>query len=266
MRLATLGAGICAASIWCLAATAEERETRWITDVGKAYYDQYCQVCHGPGGRGDGPFANALDVAPPDLTRIAQRREGVFSSLEIADYIEGTRAVRGHSSAEMPIWGVRLREISNQAMGQGDAGALRGRIFVLVEYLRSLQAGIDAQVIEEDALPTSSVADIGQNAYLKNCSACHGLSASGDGPLASYLTPRPPDLTRLASRNQGEFPTLSVIETIDGRRAVKAHGDREMPVWGAEFGKRRAGTPGTETAIRGEIQLLVEFLRSVQTD
>ncbi|OQW32842.1 MAG: hypothetical protein A4E19_05675 [Nitrospira sp. SG-bin1] len=36
---------------------------------GKAVYEQHCESCHGPSGRGDGPAAASLKVAPADFQR-----------------------------------------------------------------------------------------------------------------------------------------------------------------------------------------------------
>ena len=36
-------------------------------------YGQRCANCHGPGGRGDGPMAAALPVAPPNFRATVQR-------------------------------------------------------------------------------------------------------------------------------------------------------------------------------------------------
>jgi hypothetical protein len=45
----------------------------------------------------------------------------------------------------------------------------------------------------------------------------------------------PSDLTVLSKNNGGIFPFNSVYEIIDGRKAVAAHGTREMPVWGDRY-------------------------------
>jgi hypothetical protein len=55
------------------------------------------------------------------------------------------------------------------------------------------------------------------------------------GPLKSELTRKPSDLTTLAKRNGGVFPVNRVYEVIDGREEVKAHGPRDMPVWGRDY-------------------------------
>jgi mono/diheme cytochrome c family protein len=77
--------------------------------------------------------------------------------------------------------------------------------------------------------------DFGQFEYASSCASCHGPTGKGDGPMAADLVTPPTDLTTLAKRNGGVFPAQRVYEIIDGREAVKAHGSREMPVWGQQF-------------------------------
>lgn len=64
------------------------------------------------------------------------------------------------------------------------------------------------------------------------CSSCHGMGAKGDGPMAAGLTKRPADLTRLARRNDGEFPKLRVMAKIWGYTGGKG-GAAIMPDFGA---------------------------------
>jgi mono/diheme cytochrome c family protein len=78
---------------------------------------------------------------------------------------------------------------------------------------------------------TAQDARIGAQLYARYCSACHGETGKGDGPMKRVLTPQPPDLTRLAAKNGGTFPRRRVIWRIDGRDPILAHGN-EMPVYG----------------------------------
>jgi hypothetical protein len=50
------------------------------TDLGKKEYDLKCGFCHGADAKGDGVFGANLKVAPPDLTVLAKKNGGVFSS------------------------------------------------------------------------------------------------------------------------------------------------------------------------------------------
>jgi mono/diheme cytochrome c family protein len=104
--------------------------------AGHNLYSEHCEVCHGLRGDGTGPLAEELRVAPADLTRIAQRRGGVFPEVEIREIIDGRRRVRGHGPANMPLWGEVFAE--SRAGPQHEA-EIRDRIVSLVEYLKSIQ-------------------------------------------------------------------------------------------------------------------------------
>ena len=104
----------------------------------------------------------------------------------------------------------------------------------------------------------------GEELYQRFCSACHGIEARGDGPVASSLTVPVPDLTSLAQRYENEFPAAWVRETIDGRFQVMAHGPRSMPVWGYEFWIEEGADSLAEDETRTLIERLVSFLRSIQ--
>ena len=108
---------------------------------------------------------------------------------------------------------------------------------------------------------------VGAEAYRSSCAVCHGLGGEGDGEFASHLTVRPPNLTLLSSRNNGEFPYLKVFQTIDGRTMVPAHGTRIMPIWGDYFERQAdevAGTYGVELLVRAQIVALVDYVESLQ--
>ena len=73
-------------------------------------------------------------------------------------------------------------------------------------------------------------------------------SARGDGPLATSMTRKPADLTEIAKRNGGVYPSELVFRTIDGKRPVRGHGGPDMPVWGDAFARSRDG--GDEAKVR----------------
>lgn len=75
---------------------------------------------------------------------------------------------------------------------------------------------------------------VGKTLYLDHCTACHGTSGRGDGPAATDLDRRVPDLTLIAQRNGGVFPTARVMSVIDGYTRVRA-GNATMPEFGAEL-------------------------------
>jgi mono/diheme cytochrome c family protein len=78
--------------------------------------------------------------------------------------------------------------------------------------------------------------DAGKREFDTKCAVCHGKLGKGDGPMAGMVdTKGGADITTLQKKNGGVFPILRVTDTIDGRYDVKAHGPRDMPIWGADF-------------------------------
>lgn len=75
----------------------------------------------------------------------------------------------------------------------------------------------------------------GADLFQAYCANCHGDSGKGDGPVASVLDTPVTDLTTIAKRNGGIFPGERVRAIIAGEQSVKAHGTREMPIWGPIF-------------------------------
>jgi mono/diheme cytochrome c family protein len=128
---------------------------------------------------------------------------------------------------------------------------------------RLITAGVLALVACASSAPAQEVPrDSGGTVFATYCASCHGTSAKGDGPLADSLRYRPPDLTRIAQRNKGSFPTAEIERIIDGRKPVKGHGGTDMPVWGDAFKSARSGY--SEAAVKTRIDDLVGYLESIQ--
>jgi mono/diheme cytochrome c family protein len=108
------------------------------------------------------------------------------------------------------------------------------------------------------------LAEVGAPLYLQYCAACHGRDAQGDGPAMKALLKRPANLTAIAARRGGAFPTGEIARFIDGRFELPAHGSREMPVWGQRFGADVPESGIGESIARGNIASLVEYLKSIQ--
>jgi mono/diheme cytochrome c family protein len=78
----------------------------------RAMFDNYCAVCHGKSGVGDGPAAKALAKAPADLTKISARNGGTFPETKVKRYIEGADEIAAHGSRDMPMWGDLFRALN----------------------------------------------------------------------------------------------------------------------------------------------------------
>ena len=113
------------------------------------------------------------------------------------------------------------------------------------------------------APPGAGVAAVsGAYAFRTYCASCHGVDGKGDGPLTDSLRFHPPDLSLIAKRSGGEFPTEKVIRIVDGRNPLKGHGGPDMPIWGDAF--RNADTGYDDAAARAKIRGVVEHLKSLQ--
>ena len=107
---------------------------------------------------------------------------------------------------------------------------------------------------------------MGQALFARYCATCHGLDATGGGPMSPNLVVQPTDLTALSAGNDGVFPTFQVVSRIDGRDPLVAHGS-PMPVFGDFFQGRDAAMKtdaGQPILTSQPIIDLVEWLRGLQ--
>ena len=99
---------------------------------GKEMYVQYCASCHGKDGKGAGPAAPALKIAPTNLTTLATRNNGTFPELRVVRIIEGTDELAAHGSMDMPTWGQVFHLMDGSAL-------MKLRVANLSDYLKTLQ-------------------------------------------------------------------------------------------------------------------------------
>lgn len=138
LRTASILAAIAAVAA-IRVATAQQPQTEHpsfllSSPYGVDNFHAYCSPCHGRDGMGSGPVALALKKAPPDLTTIMARHNGVFPRGEIRALIaNGSPDVPAHGSRTMPIWGPAFR-----ALDSSDRAADL-RLANIVEYISSIQ-------------------------------------------------------------------------------------------------------------------------------
>jgi hypothetical protein len=107
---------------------------------GRDLFATNCAICHGPTGKGDGPAAPSLQTQAPDLTKIADRRDGVWPMLDVMAIIDGYTK-RTNPRAGMPI----IPALTEGPMvdfdpGNGIAVATSARLLALVNYLETIQS------------------------------------------------------------------------------------------------------------------------------
>lgn len=107
------------------------------TVSGKDLFDNYCAVCHGSMGRGDGPLAQELKTPPSDLRMIAKKNGGTFPSEQVYKLIDGKdpaiRSPRSHGGSTMPVWGDVFTKVR-------DYVPVKEKIEALVRHIERLQA------------------------------------------------------------------------------------------------------------------------------
>ncbi len=131
-------------------------------------------------------------------------------------------------------------------------------VFGLILGLASFAA--EKKVIKKVPAPQTSAAS-GEEMYVSYCAVCHGKDGKGDGPAASALKAAPTNLTTLAKKNGGKYPSLHVAHTIVGEENIPAHGSQDMPVWGPPF---RALSNGSTAEVQMRITNLTNFVESLQ--
>jgi mono/diheme cytochrome c family protein len=113
-------------------------------DFGKSEYNASCAVCHGPAGRGDGPYVSLGYAITSDLTTLAKKNNGVFPVQRVYEFIDGRQMVRAHGAKDMPVWGSRYIPTNPEGYFVGPdyynpEAVVQIRILALTEYLYRLQ-------------------------------------------------------------------------------------------------------------------------------
>jgi cbb3-type cytochrome c oxidase subunit II len=130
-----------------------------LLERGARLFRENCASCHGISGHGDGAGADGLFPRPANLTMVE------YSGGRLSRILWN-----GVPGSAMPRWN-RLNAADLQA---------------IAAYVRTIEAGghsgasVDPSVIEQ-----------GRDLYRQNCTGCHGMEGSGNGPAAAALAPSP---------------------------------------------------------------------------
>jgi len=137
-------------------------------------------------------------------------------------------------------------------------------LFALLFSTATLTMAQQSQTtVKKTTIPRTSAAS-GEEMFNTYCAVCHGKDAKGNGPAAAALKVPPDDLTTLAQRHGGKFPGDYVATVLrSGVQEAKAHGSKDMPIWGPLFASLGNGsTASPEVAQR--IHNLSQYIESLQ--
>ncbi|MCU7922233.1 MAG: cytochrome c [Candidatus Thiodiazotropha sp. (ex Dulcina madagascariensis)] len=169
---------------------------------GRRLFVSYCQLCHGTGGKGDGPLAKAMKISPADLTITVRSRSDTILAKIITG--EGRQTITGRDrhnllSDAMPEW----KDVFNER-----------QVKALIAYLRFLGGAKHDLMGDPEA---------GMQLYQKYCQVCHGVEGDGDGIMTNLIGISPMDHTNPNVTNSLDNEEL-VRSILDGK-------GRFMPAW-----------------------------------
>ena len=144
-----------------------------------------------------------------------------------------------------------MRLQTTAALRQAVAMVTAGLMFVAV-------AVTGAQAARPSTASPPLAPPDGAQLFRTYCAACHGATGTGGGTAALAMKVTPPDLTRIAARNKGVFPSERVRQIVLGR-GVAAHGERNMPLWGDVFARKVAGEDP-----EAMVDALIKYLDALQ--
>jgi high-affinity iron transporter len=130
---------------------------------GQQLYARTCAVCHGVGGRGDGPGARGMNPPPPAVGDAVAMRDVTPALM--------------YRIVSVGIAGTPMVGYANSLSAE--------QRWNIVAYLLSLRAN-DARRAE------------GEGMYVQGCMQCHGALGVGDGAYARSLSQIPPEIGSLA--------------------------------------------------------------------
>jgi cbb3-type cytochrome c oxidase subunit I/cbb3-type cytochrome c oxidase subunit II len=130
-----------------------------LIERGTELFRENCASCHGTSGRGDGDGAAGLLPQPANLTMM-EYSDGRLSHV----------LWNGVPGSAMPRWN-RLSETDLKAVAA---------------YVRTIAAAS-----QDGANVNTSLIEQGRDLYRQNCTGCHGMEGSGNGPAAAALAPSP---------------------------------------------------------------------------
>ena len=169
---------------------------------GRRLYVSYCQLCHGTGGKGDGPLAKAMAINITDLTTTIRSRSDTIL----------TKIITGQG--KQTITGRDRHNVLSDAMPEWKDVFSKSQLKSLIAYLRFM--GNTKYKLMGDP-------KLGMQIYQQYCQVCHGEEGDGEGIMTNLMGITPMDHTNPNETNQ--LNNAEIVKSIlDGK-------GRFMPAW-----------------------------------
>lgn len=111
-------------------------------------------------------------------------------------------------------------------------------------------------------------AGFGMKGYRLFCAGCHGPDGKGNPELSQALEMPLVDLTKIAERNGGTFPSREVAAAIAGEsKVIVGHRALAVSPWAQTFAREFenfAPPPAIEDLVQRRIDHIVAYLKSIQ--
>ena len=172
----TLSASI---ALLILAATVYAKD---MGDVhqGKIVYEQYCALCHGEQGDGNGPYSHDTIPMPRDF------RQGTF---------KWRSTPSGSLPTDSDLEKVLVNGLFGTSMSSFATSLSHDQRLDVIAYIKTFSPRFASEqpeapiTIPAEPLSTAESAARGEIVYKQmNCAQCHGNEAQGDGESAADLT------------------------------------------------------------------------------
>jgi cytochrome c oxidase cbb3-type subunit I/II len=183
-----------------------------VIEHGAQLFRENCASCHGSSAHGDGAGGVGMLPRPTDLSAVD------YSTPRLSHILWS-----GVPGSAMPRWN-RLTATDLRA---------------IVAYVHSIEPD------ERRDASADSIVTQGQELYRKNCTGCHGVAASGDGPAAGAIAPGP---TNFHEERPSKARSLQVLK--DGIPGTA------MPSWEVQLSdvQREAVVAYLESLYRASIR------------
>jgi mono/diheme cytochrome c family protein len=134
-------------------------------------------------------------------------------------------------------------------------------ILVTIPALAGAQTATQTPPVVKHVPITDTPSNSGKDMFHSYCAVCHGTEGKGNGPAAQAMKVPPTDLTALAQKNGGKYPSAHVGSVIRGQATLPSHGSEDMPVWGRLFSSI---SQGHEAQVQQRVANLVDYVGTLQ--